>query len=142
MAHTEPGILVRLGDIDETVADRGSDIRGRRVVDKNKEPLGKIDALLVDDNEQKIRFLEVASGGFLGFGESKSFIPVEAIAKITDHEVQVNQSSESIAGAPAYDPSLVNQTHFYESTYGYYGMMPFWGMNHIYPNNLGPRDRN
>jgi sporulation protein YlmC with PRC-barrel domain len=127
--------LVRLSDTDETVADRGSDIRGRHVVDKHHKPLGKVAALLLDSHEQKIRFLEVASGGFLGLGEAKSYIPVEAISKITEHEVQVNRAAAKIAGAPAYQPSLVDQTPFYETTYGYYGMLPFWGMNHIYPNN-------
>ena len=134
MTNAEVDTLVRLGDTDQTVADRESDIRGRQVVDKNNKHLGKIDVLLIDEKEQKIRFLEVASGGFLGLGEAKSLIPVDAITKITDDEVHVNQTAEHVAGAPAYDPALANQTHFYGSTYGYYGMMPFWGMNYIYPN--------
>ncbi len=133
MEDAKPASLVRLSDADETVADRASDIRGRRVVDNNQKPLGKIDALLLDEDEQKIRFFEVASGGFLGLGEAKSFIPIDAITKITDDEVHINQTAEHVAGAPAYDPALVNQTHFYENTYGYYGIMPFWGMNYSYP---------
>ena len=104
------------------------------MVDKNNKPIGKIDALLLDEKEQKIRFLEVASGGFLGLGEAKSFIPVDAITKLTDDVVHINQTAEHVAGAPAYDPALANQTHFYDNTYGYYGVMPFWGMNYIYPN--------
>ena len=137
MTNAEVDTLVRLGDTDQTIADRESDIRGRRVVDKNNKPLGKIDALLIDEKEQKIRFLEVASGGFLGLGEAKSLIPVDAITKITDDEVHINQTAEHVAGAPAYDPALANQTHFYDNTYGYYGMMPFWGMNYVYPGFAG-----
>jgi sporulation protein YlmC with PRC-barrel domain len=136
MTDANIATLTKLRDDDETVADRSSDIRGRKVVDKNNQPLGKIEALLIDDKEQKVRFLEVASGGFLGLGEAKSFIPVDAITKITEDEVHINQTAENVAGAPAYDPALVNQTHFYEGTYGYYGMMPFWGPTYLYPGYL------
>ena len=127
--------LVRLSDSDETVADKASDIRGRHVVDKNNQPLGKIDALLLDEKEQKIRFFEVASGGFLGLGAAKSLIPIDAITKITEHEVHINQSAEKVTKAPAYNPELINQPQFYERTYGHYGMVPFWGMNYIYPTH-------
>ena len=133
MKDTKVDTLVRLSDADKTVADKAMDIRGRHVFDKNHQPLGKIDALLVDEKEQRIRFFEVASGGFLGLGKDKSFIPVDAIAKITDDEVHINQTAEHVAGAPGYDPELVGQTHFYEQTYGYYGVTPFWGMRYIYP---------
>jgi len=129
--------LVRLQDSDETVAERENDIRGRRVFDKDHQPLGKIDALLLDKEENKIRFLEVASGGFLGLGESKSFIPIDAITKITQDEVHIRQSAEHIAGAPAYDPELVDQKEFYENTYGYYGIMPFWSPGYSLPTYPG-----
>jgi sporulation protein YlmC with PRC-barrel domain len=124
--------LTKLRDDDKTVADKGSDIRGRKVVDKNNQLLGKVDALLIDDKEQKVRFLEIA------------FIPVDAITKITDDEVHINQTAKNVAGAPEYDPALVNQTHFYEDIYGYYGMMPFWGPTYMYPTYPGrdPLDRN
>jgi uncharacterized protein YrrD len=136
MSDTTPATLVRLSDIDETVADPKSDIRGRRVFDANNQQLGKIDALFLDDTERKVRFFEVESGGFLGLGEAKSLIPVDAITKITPDEVHINQSSKIVAGAPRYDPALVEQSHVYENTYGYYGMMPFWGMNYAYPNHF------
>jgi hypothetical protein len=135
MTDNKFATLVKLRDIDKTVADPESDIRGRKVFDKNREPLGRIDALLVDDQEQKIRFFEVASGGFLGLGEAKSFIPVEAITKITEDEVHIDHTAETVAGAPGYDPALENQTHFYANTYGYYA--PLWGIPHVYPNYLG-----
>jgi sporulation protein YlmC with PRC-barrel domain len=129
--------LIRLRDSDETVADRENDIRGRRVVDKNHQPLGKIDALLLDEKENKIRFLEIASDGFLGLGETKSFIPIDSITKITEDEVHISQSAENVAGAPAYDPALVNQRVFYENTYGYYGVMPFWSPDYMSPTYPG-----
>jgi hypothetical protein len=38
---------------------------------------------LFDDVKWTVRFMEVAPGGILGFGDSKSFIPVDAITRMT-----------------------------------------------------------
>ncbi len=137
MAEDRFATLVKLGDSDQTVADPDNDIRGRRVVDTDNQPVGKIDALLVDDKENKIRFLEVAFGGFLGLGQTKSFIPIDAITKITKDEVHINQSAKNVVGAPVYDPTLVDQRSFYENTYGHYGVTPFWKANYEYPTYPG-----
>jgi len=67
--------LSSLRDTDRTISSSDQDIRGRMVKDKDGRDLGRIEDLLVDDIERKVRFMEVATGGFLGFGESKSFIP-------------------------------------------------------------------
>lgn len=75
MATDETGKLVKLGDTDQTIARGDEDIRGRKVKDKNGEDIGKVDDLLVDVRENKVRFLEVASGGLLGLGATTSFIP-------------------------------------------------------------------
>ncbi len=115
-----------------TPSDPAQDIRSRRVVDSDGQSLGKIDGLLVDDREEKVRFLRVEFGGFLGIGETKSLIPVEAITKIGDKVVTVNQTRERVVGAPVYDPSLVDD-RYYDRLYGYYGWAPYWGNGYIYP---------
>lgn len=133
MATDESGELVRLEDTDETVLSAEEDVRGRSVKDADGEDLGKVDDLLIDRSENKVRFLIVASGGFLGLGESKSFLPVDAISRIADDEVHIDQSRERVAGAPAYDPELVSDRAYYENVYGYYGYAPYWGPGYIYP---------
>ena len=67
-----------------TIVPSTEDLRGRTVVDRDGRVLGKVHDLLIDDQQHKARFLLVAHGGFLGLGEAKSFIPVDAITKITD----------------------------------------------------------
>ncbi len=98
--------LKRLRDMGETVATSDEDIRGRMVKDKDGRDLGTIDGLLVDAGAGEVRFMEVASGGVLGLGETKSLIPVEAITEITDREVHISHTREHVAGAPPYDPKL------------------------------------
>lgn len=99
--------LSRLHDIDRTVSSSDEDIRGRMVKDKDGRDIGKIEHLLIDDVEQKVRCMEVASGGFLGLGKTKSFIPVEAITRITADDIYISPTREHVAAAPRYDPDLV-----------------------------------
>ena len=137
MATRETGKLVRLSDTDQTVATGDEDVRGRDVKDRVGEDIGKIDDLLIDESENKVRFLVVASGGFLGIGADKSFIPIDVITGITADAVTIDQIREHVAGAPTYDPDLVDDTSYYEGVYGYYGYAPFWGAGYIdsgYPN--------
>ncbi len=124
-AAREPG-LRKLRDMGETVSSPDEDIRGRTVKDKDGQDLGTIDGLLVDADADKVRFMEVASGGFLGLGETKSLIPVEAITRITDHEVHISHTRERVAGAPAYDPELAAQDANY-----FFGLYPYYGYSGV-----------
>jgi sporulation protein YlmC with PRC-barrel domain len=124
--------LVRLSDSDLTLANRDEDIRARAVFDMAGEELGDVDDLLIDEAEHKVRFLEVASGGFLGLGATKFLIPVDAIRRITPVAVHISQSREHVAGAPRYDPALVDQ-RYVSDVYGHYGYPPYWGPDYRYP---------
>lgn len=132
MAMDETGKLVKLSDSAQTVANPDEDIRDRNVKDKDGEDLGRVNDLLIDDVQNKVRFMEVGSGGFLGLGEHKSFIPIDAITRI-DEDVHIDQTREYVAKAPAYDPDLVDQSSYYEDVYGYYGYPPYWGATYTYP---------
>jgi len=88
--------LSSLRDTDRTISSSDQDIRGRMVKDKDGRDLGRIEDLLVDDIERKVRFMEVATGGFLGFGESKSFIPIDAITRMTPDEVYISHTREHV----------------------------------------------
>lgn len=124
--------LRKLSDTGQTVAGSNDDIRGRDVKDRDGNIIGKVDDLLIDPEENKVRFLVVASGGFLGIGETKSFIPVDAISRITTDEVRLDQQRDYVAGAPAYDPELVEERDFYQDVYSYYGYAPYWTPGYVY----------
>jgi sporulation protein YlmC with PRC-barrel domain len=120
-ARTSP-TLTRLHDSGQTVSSSDEDIRGRMVRDRDGREIGTIEHLLIDDVERKVRLMEIASGGFLHLGERKSYIPVEAITRITDQEVFISPTAEHVAGAPPYDPDLVaTPTVDYQGLYSYYG---------------------
>ena len=144
MAQDErpPARIVRLSAIELTVADPAEDVRGRKVVDKHGEEVGEVDDLLVDDREHHVRFLRVASGGFLGLGATKFLIPVEAITRISDTTVYVNPTRQYIAGAPGDDPHLIHEeadeggyagAGYYGDLYHYYGYPPYRAPGYVLP---------
>jgi CBS domain-containing protein/sporulation protein YlmC with PRC-barrel domain len=133
MATNEPrAILVRLSDTNLTLAEQAEDVRGLKVLDVAGEELGTVNDLFIDEAERKVRFLEVSSGGFLGLGATKFLLPVDAITRITADVVYINQSRERVAGAPQYDPNLVEE-RYARDVYGHYGYAPYWGADYHYP---------
>jgi sporulation protein YlmC with PRC-barrel domain len=134
---TKTAALMRLSDTELTVADPAEDIRDRRVVDRDGEELGEVADLLIDEHDRRVRFLEVASGGFLGIGQTKFLLPVEAISRISADTVYVNQTRQHIVGAPAYDPDLIHEHAgeggYYGDVYRHYGYPPYWGPGYVYP---------
>ena len=124
--------LRRLSDSDLTVANPDEDIRGRTVVDRNGDEIGKVDDLMIDDREKRVRFMRVGTGGFLGLGETMLMIPIDAITRITEDAVRINQTREHAAGAPPYDPALVNDA-FWGNTYNHWGYGPYWASGYVYP---------
>ncbi len=137
MTTNDNATLYTLGDRGETVDGLANDVRGREVKDKDGNGIGKVADLLVDDREHKVRFLLVEHGGFLGFGETKTLIPIDAIAKITEDAVLLDQSRERIAAAPGYDPDLIDDRPYHSSIYSNYGYGPYWGSGYMYPMGLG-----
>ena len=129
--------LIPLADSGRTIAE-AEDIRHRAVKDVDGEDIGKVEDLLVDVSENRVSFLVVASGGFLGLGEQRSYIPVDAVVSVAEDEVRISRSREHVAGAPAYDPELINDREYNETVFGYYEIAPFWAHGYTYPAYPGP----
>jgi sporulation protein YlmC with PRC-barrel domain len=130
--------LISLNDESLTVADAAEDVRGYTVLDRNGDDIGSVDDLLVDDGERKVRFLQIKSGGFLGLGGKTFHIPVDAVVKIHDDHVHVDQTREHVGSGPAYDPDVVMEGAFeeggyYHGVYRHYGHSPYWAPGYVYP---------
>lgn len=133
MASRKTTSLVKLSDSDQVLADPAEDVRGHRVYDRDGEDLGKVDDLLIDTDEHKVRMLRVEHGGILGIGATAVFIPVDAVTGITDDTVHVGEPRDRVASAPEYDPEVIDEPEYYRSLYGYYGYAPYWGAGYTYP---------
>lgn len=133
MAANSVPVLKKISDSGQTVAAGDEDVRGRQVTDADGNDLGEVDDLLIDEVEHRVRFLLVEHGGFLGIGEKKSFVPVDAVTRVTDDRVHVGQSRDRVAEAPPYDPDVVDEETYYDRVYAHYGYPPFWGTGYVYP---------
>ena len=122
-----PGTLHALDDTDRTVADPRADVRGRAVVDRDGARLGRIDDLVVDDQAQRVIFLRVAEGGFLGLWATHHLVPVEAVVAIRPDRVVIDEQRGVSEGGPAYDPELAPQPAYYGNVRGWWGVPPSWG---------------
>lgn len=118
---------------DVMLTDPAEDIRGHTVRDSAGEKIGRVDELLVDHREKRARLLCMGAGGLPGLGGIQVLIPVDAIVRITDSEVHVNRTRGHVAGAPRYDPDVVDQRYL-ESVYAYYGYYPYWAPGYVYPS--------
>jgi sporulation protein YlmC with PRC-barrel domain len=134
--HTRNTALEKLNDTGLTLAEPGQDIRGRKVVDRHGAEIGHISDLFIDEDERKVRMLEIRAGGFLGIGDRHFLLPVDAITNVAKNEVHVNETRERIVGSPVYDPTLIvaPTQESWEPFYGYYGLSPYWGTGYMYPN--------
>ncbi len=127
--------LRRLEDIGETVVHADEDVRGRKVLDDGGDTIGTVDGLMVDDDQNRVRFLQVECGGFLGLGATHVMIPVDAIIGITRDTVTIDRGGRHLRGAPRYHPALTKEMdeRYWRGVYGYYGFAPYWGAGYVYP---------
>ena len=124
--------LTKLTDSRLAILRPEEDVRDRSVVDRDGERIGTVDALFVDEQERKVRFLDVGSGGFLGIGEQHFLVPVDAITAVSDEAVLVDLTRDRVREVPVYDPELAEQPDLPE-IYGWYGYAPFWTPGYAYP---------
>ena len=125
--------LEPLSQSDLTVADSAEDIRGRQVLDLGGNEVGSVEDLIIDREQGKVRFLQLGAGGFLGIGEDKFLVPVDAVTRVEDDAVHIDKTREHVAGGPKYEPDLVADMDYYGGVYGYYGYGPFWAPGYAYP---------
>jgi len=127
-----PVKLIKLSDTNMKLASDAEDIRGRRVIDSKGEEMGLVDELLIDDSQKRVRFLRIATRGFLGMGGQRYLIPVDAIVNINDLTVVANMTRQRIADAPPYDPEVVDERYL-DRVYEHYGYAPYWAAGYLYP---------
>lgn len=104
--HAIDAALEELKNTNLTLEAPRQDIRGRKVIDQTGEAIGHVTALFIDEEERKVRMLEVRAGGFLGLGDRHFLLPAEMITSIVTNKVRVNETRERIVNTPAYDPNL------------------------------------
>src|SRR5215208_5346206 len=99
-ARSTGPVLVRLSDSGLVLEDLTQDVRGLDVYDEDGDQIGTVEDLYADAEERKVRFLDVGAGGFLGLGERRFLIPVEAVSEVREDRVVVAHKRQKVAGSP------------------------------------------
>lgn len=100
-------------------------IIGDEVCNMQDEKLGKIQELMLDITEGKIRYAVLASGGFLGMGDRLFAVPWKALKLDRENKrFTLDVDVERLKGAPGFDkdewPNMADTTwnSTVESFYG------------------------
>ncbi len=93
--------FVKLSDSDFVLENSEQDIRGKDVYDVDGQQIGSVDDLYIDRQEREVRFLEVGAGGFLGIGEKRFLVPVEAITQVAERWVTIEPGRTEKVDGPA-----------------------------------------
>ena len=113
--------FVKLSYSDLRLKDPEQDVRGLEVYERGGNQIGSVGDLYIDEQERKVRLLEVGAGGFLGMGEKHFLIPAEAVASVGEDGVTIDHSREKVAGYPPFDPDVEPESNYQRALYDYYG---------------------
>ena len=75
------------------------ELRQKSVFDSGARNIGQVGNLYVDD-DMDLRFLDVCTSGFMGFGTKHYLVPAEAIAEEAPGSVTLKVDQQSVEGAP------------------------------------------
>ena len=82
----------------------GATITGDEVCNMQDEKLGKIQDIMLDMTEGKIRYVVLSAGGFLGMGDRLLAVPWKALTLDAENKrFMLDVDAERIKSAPGFD---------------------------------------
>src|SRR4028118_2022457 len=75
------------------------ELRQKGVFDSGSRNVGQVGNLYVDE-DSNLRFLDVCTSGFMGFGTKHYLVPTEAIAEESPGSVTLGVDQQSVESAP------------------------------------------
>jgi sporulation protein YlmC with PRC-barrel domain len=106
-------------------AAKASHIIGMTVINNQDEKLGKVRDLAVDLESGRIVEAILATGGFIGIGDTLTAVPPEALqGDVARKELRLDANKEKLKGAPKFETSnwaeCCTANHL-SAVYSYYG---------------------
>jgi sporulation protein YlmC with PRC-barrel domain len=108
-----------------------SRIIGETVVNLQNEDVGKIYELVIDAKKNRVAYVVLSFGGFMGMGNKLFAMPWEAFTfSATENKLILNVDKEKLKSAPGFEkddewPDF-SDTAWGESIYNYYDYVPPW----------------
>jgi sporulation protein YlmC with PRC-barrel domain len=114
--------------LSESILPRGATAKALLdgdVYDRDGQKIGIVKDLYVETEVGAVRFLDVGAGGFLGLGEKRFMIPMEAVTDTSGGGVTIEHSREKVEGSPELDTKGVPKDAYQQEVYDYYGYPNF-----------------
>lgn len=92
--------------------DEMDELRWKALVGCDGERIGTIENIDRDEDTDRVEFMQVGRGGFLGFGAERFLVPVTSIVKVDEKHVYLDRPSQSLHGVPEYDYERVNDPDY------------------------------
>ena len=89
------------------------ELRWKNLVGNDGEKIGQIENIEVDEHSDRVEFLEVGHGGFLGFHAERFLVPVTAITQVDGKNVYIDRTLEQLNGVPPYEFERVDDPGYY-----------------------------
>ena len=110
-------------------------VLGNRVKNQAGEDLGKVEDLIIDAGSNRVPYLIVSFGGFLGVGDKLFPVPLNALTLDTvSKEFILNMDRERLKSAPAFDkdkyPDMTDQK-WGSGVYKFCGYKPYWDRDYV-----------
>ena len=103
---------------------------GENVLDKKGDRLGKVEDLAIDFEQGRVRYAILSFGGFLGMGEKRFAVPIQALQRFGDDDrLLLNVDREKLKNAPGIDKDEwpdFEDGPYVTSVYKFYGYAPYW----------------
>jgi hypothetical protein len=95
--------------------------RQKRVLDLDGRLIGQVENLYVDDDGE-LQFVDVVTGGFLGFGKKHHLLPVEVIAEEGAGSITLVADQQEVESTPSYaTPHTGPDEELQDTTREHYG---------------------
>ena len=88
------------------------DLRWKTLVANDGDKIGTIENIERDEDTDRVEFMQVGRGGFLGFGAERFLVPVTAIVKVDEKHVYIDRPLNRLDGVPEYDYERVHDPDY------------------------------
>jgi PRC-barrel domain len=155
-----PGTPVRISRLTETnlaIADPGEDVLNKVVVSREGDECGVVADLVIATAPPQVLFIEVILTGQRSPGPVRVLVPAEAVMRVTEEHVYIEQSGDRVRHAPPCDLAEAFE-RWREQLYGHfgypcfppgatengngeqYGDVPYWSASARFSPHLCPPD--
>lgn len=103
---------------------------GAKVVNREGEPLGRIEDVIIDMNDGHVAAAVLSFREFAGMNDKLVAVPLAALSlDVPTGQFQLNVTRETLHGAPSFRagdwPELIDRV-WAADVYSYYGFPPYW----------------